>query len=176
MDQEEALDWVHKIVDIRERRTFERCADDVECVRVSRLFGDAQCQALTATYSIWPLAPGRYRVFGAVAARVEQICGVTLDPIEQIINEEFDVEFRSGARRNAAMEPDFDALGDDEPEPIERGAMQVGRFICEIVASAIDAFPRADDAILEQNEAGDEIITANPFGVLAQLKNDKKSN
>ena len=173
MDQDDALDWAHEIVDIRDRRTFRRRADDAECDRVSRLFGDAQCQALTANYSIWPLSPGRCRVFGVVEARVEQICGVTLDPIEQTIEEDFDVEFRSGVRRNADMEPNFDALGDDEPEPIEHGAMRVGRFICEIVASAIDPFPRADDAILEQHEAGDALVQANPFAVLGQLKNDK---
>ena len=92
------------------------------------------------------------------------------------IDEAFDVEFRSGARRDAALDPDFDALGDDDPEPIEHGEIRIGRFICEVVASAIDLFPRADDAALDQSEAADTGSPANPFAVLAQLKDDENTN
>ena len=174
MDQMDELDWAHKVVQIRERRTFQRRADAHACDVISHIFGDAQCLAMAAKYTIRPLAPGRYRVSGSVRAEIEQICGVTLDPVKQIIDEAFDVEFRSGARRDTDLEPDFDALADDAPEPVEQGEIRIGRFICEVVASAIDPFPRAADAVLEQVEAGDATPAANPFAALAQLKNDPK--
>ena len=140
MDQQDELDWTHKIVGLRERRTFEKRTDVAERELISRIFGDAQCLALQARYTVDPLAPGKYRVFGAVEAHLERICGVTLEPIVQAIDEAFNVEFRSGARRDTDMAPDFDALGDDDPEPIEHGEIRIGRYICEVVASAIDRF------------------------------------
>ncbi|MGI9476484.1 MAG: YceD family protein [Hyphomicrobiaceae bacterium] len=176
MDEPDELGWTHKIAGLQQRRAFEKRANAAQRDLVSRIFADAQCLALNATYSIDPLAPGKYRVWGAVGAQVEQICGVTLKPIVQVIDEAFDVEFRAGARRDSELEPDFDALGDDDPEPIEQGEIRIGRFICEIVASAIDPFPRADDAALDRSEAADAQSQANPFAVLAQLKDDEKPN
>lgn len=177
MDDAAVLEWSHKTVDLGAERRFERQADAAECARLSDLFGnETQCRALTAAYTIVPRAPDTYRVFGEIHARIVQICGVTLDPIEQVIDEAFDVEFRRNARPVADMAPDFDALGDDDPEPIEHGLIQVGRLVGEIVASAIDPFPRADDATLDQHEAGATQADTNPFAALAGLKGDDKPN
>ena len=176
MQQDDAIDWTHKSADLRDRRSFQRQADKDECARLSRLFGEADCLSLAANYTIVPLAPGRYRVFGSVTAGLGLVCGVTLDPIEQQVEEEFDLEFRSDLRRSGEPELDFDALGEDDPEPIEHGLLRVGRLICEIVASAIDPFPRADDAELEQTEVGAAASGNNPFAVLSQLKPNQRPN
>ncbi|MFT5507269.1 MAG: uncharacterized metal-binding protein YceD (DUF177 family) [Hyphomicrobiaceae bacterium] len=176
MDQDVELSWSHKIVDIRERRTFKRVADAAECGLISQIFGDAVCTSLTAKYAITPLAPGRYRVAGTADARIELICGVTLDPLEQHILEPFDIEFRTGRRRDTALELNIDALGDDEPEAVDHGDIRIGRFVCEIVASAIDPFPRSDAAALEQSEAADDKPGTNPFAALSQLKADPSSD
>ncbi|MFY0613879.1 MAG: DUF177 domain-containing protein [Hyphomicrobiaceae bacterium] len=174
MDQIEELSWSHKIAGLQDRRTFKKSANVAERELISRIFGDAKCLTLAAMYTIDPQAPGKYRVFGEVTARLEQICGVTLEPIEQTVDEAFDVEFRAGARRDFNKDADFDALGDDDPEPIEHGEIQIGRFVCEVVASAIDPFPRADDAALDQFEsvAPDSESNPNPFAALARLKDD----
>ncbi len=174
MDQNEELGWSHKIAGLQDRRTFEKSANLAERELISRIFGDAKCLTLKAMYTIDPQGPGKYRVFGAVVAQLEQLCGVTLEPIEQTIDEAFDVDFRAGARRDLDRNPDFDALGDDDPEPIEHGEIQIGRFVCEVVASAIDPFLRADDAALDQFEsmAPDSGPNPNPFAALARLKDD----
>jgi len=174
MEQEDELNWTHKVVGLQASRTFKKRADVAERDLISNIFGDAQCVALQARYTIDPRAPGKYRVSGAVEAQIEQICGVTLEPVVQAIDEPFDVEFRSGVRRNTDRDPNFDALGDDDPEPIEHGEIHIGRFICEVVASAIDPFPRADDAALEQSEAAGAEAKSNPFAVLAQMKDGQK--
>ena len=111
MQQDDAIDWTHKSADLRDRRSFQRQADQDECARLSRLFGEADCLSLAASYTIVPLAPGRYRVFGSVTARLGLVCGVTLDPIEQRIAEEFDLEFRPDFQRPGANGPEFDACG-----------------------------------------------------------------
>ena len=169
-DETVGLEWNHKVTDLRERRRFMRTAKAEECVAISAIFGDAECKELRADYEIRPLAPGRYRMVGNVRARVGLICGVTLEPLDQVIDENFDVEFRRDARRPSDLDAEFDALADDDPEPIVHGLIEAGRFICEVVASVIDPFPRAEDAALEQNEAGEAIAARNPFAVLGQLK------
>ena len=182
MDEQITLEWNHRVSEIRETKTVRRTASDAECAIVSEIFGNAICRALEATYEIRPVSQGRYRMVGDVLARVEQTCGVTLDPVEQLIDERFDVEFRSDARRLAGQEADFDALAGDDPEPIEHNEIRAGRFICEVVASAIDPFPRAADAELEHVTAGDATGDAtgdaagpaNPFAVLGQLKSPPK--
>ena len=164
------LDWTPKVTDIRDPRSFSRTASQEECATITELFGDVECRALRTRYELRPLAPGRYRMSGDVQARIGLICGVTLEPIEQLIDQHFDVEFRRGARRDMELEPDFNALDDDEPEPIVQGLIEAGRFICEVVASEIDPFPRADNVELERSEAGDQQAPRNPFAVLQHLK------
>jgi uncharacterized metal-binding protein YceD (DUF177 family) len=172
MDDGAELEWSHKITDIRDRRSFKREASAVECELVSRIFNGVECLALSAAYDVIPLSPGRYRVRGRAVATVEQVCGVTLDPLEQEIEEVFDVEFRTGIRHGNDQLLDFDAMADDDPEPIEHGHIKIGRFICEVVASAIDPFPRAADAELDQAEAAGEAERLNPFAALAKLRNN----
>lgn len=177
MDDDAALEWNHKTVELGQERHFQRQADDAECERLSALVGnETQCRALAAAYTIVPRSADKYRVFGEIQARIVQICGVTLDPIEQTIDEAFDVEYRRDARTPVDMAPDFDALGDDDPEPIEHGLIKVGRLVCEIVVSAVDPFPRADDATLDQHEAGAAAPDTHPFAALARLKGDERPN
>lgn len=170
MENPVELDWRHKVVDLRDTKRVRRTASEAECAVLSEIFGDAMCRALKTRYEIKPLAPGHYRMTGHVQAEIEQVCGVTLDPVQQFIDEEFDVEFRRGALRDMDLKPDFDVLDADEPEPIEHGQINAGRFICEVVASVIDPFPRAADAELDRSEAGDAGERPNPFAVLQQLK------
>ena len=106
--------------------------------------------------------------------RLEQLAGEDVALAQA--DEPFDVEFRRGALPVADMEPDFDALGGDDPEPIEHGLIKVGRLLCEIVASAVDPFPRADDATLDQHEAGAAEAATHPFAALARLKGDETPN
>lgn len=176
MEQSEDLGWAHKIGDIRERRSFKREADAAECALITKIFGDAECQSLAASYTIKPLSPGRYRVSGQVDARLGLVCGVTLDPMEQHVSEAFDLEFRVDGRRETVLELEIDALGDDEPELIAHGEIQIGRFLCEIVASAIDPFPRSDQATLDQTEAQADAAAAHPFAILSQLKDGSTSD
>ena len=164
------LAWAHKVSDIRDRTVKRRRASDAELAQISQILGDVVCRSFETKYEIVPCAPGHYRVAGRVMARVEQTCGVTLDPFEASIDEAFDVEFRAGARRVMEHEPDFDALGDDDPEPIEQGYIQIGRFVCEILGSVIDPFPRGEDASLDVAEAGGGEGASNPFAVLEQFK------
>ena len=165
------LDWSHRVSELRERRTFTREADENERAAMSDLIGNATCLNLAATYSITRKREQRFEVEGRVTARLEQICGVTLEPIVQEIDEPLEVAFEPEAGRDAELDTGFDPLGEDPPEAIVNNRLDVGRIVAEIVASAADPFPRAKDAMLDVSEAGgdEEPARDNPFTVLGGL-------
>lgn len=167
---EDGLDWTHDLSDLGQTRKFQRAAVSTELDAVTHLLQDSTCEAFEAAYKLKPLSPGRYRATGELKAVVQQICGVTLDPIHQTINEPFDVEFQSNYRPASQMEIDIDAFSDDDPEPIENGQIRIGRLLCEILISSLDPFPRAADVELERSEAGASDASDNPFAALEQLK------
>jgi hypothetical protein len=174
------LDWSHRVADIRTAQTFRREAEADECARMSALIGNAECLSITADYAIEPDGSGRYEVRGRVRARLEQTCGVTLEPMWQEIDEPIEIVFEAGAFRADAAEMTIDPLGEDPPEPIVNGRLEVGRIIAEIIASAADPFPRAVGAELDQSEAGEDETGdkggENPFAVLRQLSANSDHN
>ena len=170
-----ALAWSHKVAELGRRQRFWREADGPERQALASELGILACDALEAEYVVTPISDGRFRVEGELRCRLVQPCGVTLDPVIQDMVEPIDVEFWPKARqlddRTAGI--DFDALEGDDPEPIEQGEIRIGRLIGEIVASALDPFPRSPDAELDHSEAGDDDdkSAGNPFAALARLKN-----
>ncbi len=174
------LDWSHRVADIRTVQAFRREADGDECARMSALIGNAECLSITAEYSIKPVDSGRYEVHGRLRARLEQTCGVTLEPMWQEIDEPIEIVFEAGARASDAGDLAIDPLGDDPPEPIVNGRLEIGRIVAETVASAADPFPRSAEAELDQSEAGGDDTIAekadNPFAVLRQLSTKPDQN
>ena len=167
------LDWTHRVADIRTAQTFRREADTDECARMTALIGNAKCLSIAAEYSIELDDSDRYEARGHVRARLEQTCGVTLEPMWQEIDEPIEVIFEAGVRRADAAEMTIDPLGEDPPEPIYNGRLEVGRIVAEIIASAADPFPRSAEAELDNSQAGGDDTTSdgaeNPFTVLRQL-------
>jgi uncharacterized metal-binding protein YceD (DUF177 family) len=107
------------------------------------------------------------RATGRVAATVGQTCVVTLEPMENLIDEPIDVIFVPHPTEELSTENDvFD--GDDPPEPLVDGTADVGAVATEILLLGIDPYPRKPGAAfvppVEENTA------ANPFAVLAKLK------
>lgn len=165
------LDWSHRVSELRERRSFTQEADEGERAAITDLLGNAECLRLSASYTIAPKRDGRFEVQGRIAARLGQTCGVTLEPIEQLIDEPFEVVFSMDGPTESEFDAAFDPLGDDPPEPIVNNRLEVGRIVAEIVASAADPFPRATDAVLEVSEAGgeEEATGDSPFAALDRL-------
>ena len=167
------LNWSHRAAEIRACQTFRRGADDVEREGLGVLIGNAKCLSLEAEYMITRDNSVRFGVVGRVRARLEQICGVTLEPTWQEIDEALEVVFEAGARQPETADLAIDPLGEDPREPIVDGRLEIGRIVAEIVASAADPFPRSADAELDRWEAGggdtEEEGADNPFAVLRGL-------
>ena len=122
------------------------------------------------------------RLGGPLKALVTQTCVITLEPFETKIETEIDALFVPETSRIAkryqqgeSSEILIDPESDDAPETFVPPDLDIGGAVQEFLALAIDPYPRSPAA--EQMSADTEPVAgetedkANPFSVLAQLKN-----
>lgn len=166
------FDWVHLVTDIAESgRRVERSATAAECAAVASELGLAACRRVDVRYQLRPLPGGRYRLEGRLGAEVEQACVVTLEPMPQIIDEALDVTFSPGAEIREDTSSEREILSEPDIEPLADGRIEAGRVVFELLASAIDPYPRRDGAEFAWSDPVVETPGAkSPFAALAKLK------
>lgn len=126
-----------------------------------------------ASFDLSPKSGGRVHVAGRVQGRIGQTCVVTLDPIENEIDEEVDLMFAPPELIPERASPPADDSGDDaevpdSPEPIVNGFIDLGRLATDALFLAIDPYPRKAGAVFEpKTEAADP--EDHPFAALKGL-------
>lgn len=106
------------------------------------------------------------RLVGDVSARVDQTCVVTLDPIENDVNEHVDLVFVAVSDAAGAADS-----GSDDKEPPERlidGRLDLGAVATEFLLLGIDPYPRKAGAKFAAAAPPD--ASAKPFAALEALK------
>jgi hypothetical protein len=169
------LAWDHAVQEVPERGLPQhREASADELARIAAALELLGCPALSAEYTITPTLDGRYVVHGRLRAEVRQACVVTLDAVESIIEENFDVTFWPAEQMPASGSGAIAIDDEPEPEPVVAGKIAVGRVIFECLAAAIDPFPRTPGARLDRHasapEGADLSKPESPFAVLANIK------
>ena len=113
------------------------------------------------------------RVNGKVKADVVQTCVVTLDPVPERIEAEFERRFlpveslpKSYAEQQEVL---VDLEGEDPPEPVER-EIDLGEVLIEELALSLDPYPRKPGVEFRADEEPDGKPRKSPFAVLAKLK------
>ncbi|MBN8961648.1 MAG: DUF177 domain-containing protein [Rhizobiales bacterium] len=129
-----------------------------------------------ATFQLSHAGGGKVHVSGQVTARVGQTCVVTLDPIENDIDEPVDLVFAPEADipRLATMVDDTAESEDipDSPEPIINGVIDLGRVATDVLFLGIDPYPRKPDTVFEQPAVAAD-PEDHPFAALKALKKEK---
>jgi hypothetical protein len=169
------LAWDYATQDIPERGLAdERRASADELAAVARALDLLACKSLAAGFTIMPTLDGRYHLAGKLRADITQPCVVTLDPVDSVIDEPFDVTFWPEEQMLAPPGGALDIDEEPDPEPIVAGQIAVGRVVFEHLAATIDPFPRMPDATLDRSSAtgaaGASSTSDNPFAVLASIK------
>ena len=145
---------------------------------MAELAGLREILSANASLDVTPKGGGRFHVAGHVRARIGQTCVVTLDPIENDIDEEVDLIFAPPEQiPNLADLVDEAAESDveipDPPEPIVDGIIDLGRLATDALFLGIDPDPRRMDAVFEPPvEAADP--EDHPFAALKALQLDAK--
>jgi uncharacterized metal-binding protein YceD (DUF177 family) len=108
-------------------------------------------------------------VTGRVVARVGQNCVVTLEPIENTVEEVIDLDFVPPTGGDEVKGQHKRELDDDElPEPLVGGSLDLGALATEFLILGIDPYPRkpgVEFAPPPENDTGDR-----PFAALESLK------
>lgn len=145
--------------------------------RLATFLGVSSLDRFSVHYRLAPLANDkRFLLSGTVKADLTQPCVVTLDPVAQGIEEEIWLECWPREQTLAEPEPDAEveiaSLDADAPVPIVNGRVDIGALAAEILASAIDPYPRREGAEFgwrdPKAQADDE--PSGPFAKLAKLK------
>jgi uncharacterized metal-binding protein YceD (DUF177 family) len=167
---------VEQIPDTGLHRDIE--ADQAVRVAMAEVAGLREVLSARASLDVTPQSGGRYHVAGHVRARIGQTCIVSLDPIENDIDEPIDLTFAPPEQIpqlsdlvEAAAESDAEIP--DPPEPIENGVIDLGRLATDALFLAIDPYPRKPDAVFEPPVVPDD-PEDHPFAALKALKVDAK--
>lgn len=127
-----------------------------------------------ATFDITLQREGRVHVAGRVRARIGQECVVTLDPIENEIDEPIDLIFAPSDQIPDMADLVDDDLDDDvevpdPPEPIVNGQIELGRIAADALFLGIDPYPRKPGVVFEAEVAAVD-PEDHPFAALKALK------
>ena len=146
-------------------------ADEASRAAIAKLAGLQGLSMLRAAFDLKP-SGDQIHVTGQVRATVEQTCVVTLEPMENAIDEPVDIMFLENPPVQAAHEPageEHENLEIDPPEPILGGAIDLGALATEFMILALDPYPRKPGAVFESLIAPDDPAD-HPFAGLAALK------
>ncbi len=132
--------------------------------RIVKALDLASLQSFEAEVALTPSRAG-WTLSGRVVAKLEQTCGITLEPLPVEVDERFTVELVE------ATEPEPDevdvSIDDDAPDVIEDGRIDLGQYAVEQLTLTLDPFPRKPGAEFVQPEEPAEI---SPFAVLKAFK------
>lgn len=156
---------------------------DIEADRAVRdamaeVAGLREILSASASLDVTPKSGGRVHIAGHVRARIGQTCVVTLEPIENDIDEPIDLIFAPPEQIpqladlvDEAAESDVEIP--DPPEPIVDGVIDLGRLATDALFLGIDPYPRRPDAVFEP-----PVVAADPedhpFAALKALQLDGK--
>jgi len=157
-----------------QRETVKRAlvADAAARSRIARALGLEALERLEAEMRVAPWLDG-VEVSGRWSARVGQVCGVTLEPFESDLEGEIHLKALPegsaalGGPDEAGGELDLDPEADDPPDVLEGDRIDLGAYVVEDLALAVDPFPRKPGVAFEAPEQPGE---PSPFAVLAKLK------
>jgi hypothetical protein len=152
---------------------------DIEAGRAAReamaeVAGLREILSASASLDVKLKGGGRVHVAGRVRARIGQTCVVTLDPIENDIDEPVDLIFAPPEQIpqladlvDEAAESDVEIP--DPPEPIVDGVIDLGRLATDALFLGIDPYPRKPEAVFEPLVAGAD-PEDHPFAALKALQ------
>jgi uncharacterized metal-binding protein YceD (DUF177 family) len=131
--------------------------------------------SLTATFAVRRSGRGSVRVAGDVHAEVTQVCVVSLEPFAATVDEPVDVRFAPAVEAEAARrggEGDAEEMvevdGEDPPDPIVDGKIDLGALAAEYFALGLDPYPRKPGVAFTPPEPQDG--ADSPFAALGKLK------
>jgi hypothetical protein len=151
-------------------------ANPAERKALADVAGLREVTSADASLDLTLMHGGRVHVVGRVRARIGQTCVVTLDPVENDIDEPIDLIFAPPEQIPALSDlvdhaAESDAAIPDPPEPIVGGFIDLGRLAADALFLGINPYPRKPDAIFEVAAIPAD-PEDHPFAALKALQQD----
>jgi Large ribosomal RNA subunit accumulation protein YceD len=149
-----------------------------ERAALAERFGVESLESFGFDYALQPVGKDRAHLTGQIHSTLTQLCIVTLEPVQETVEEAVSVDCipqeRIRPEAAVALEADPLALPDDPPVPIVGGRIDVGALAREVLASAINPYPRREGAEFGWDDPKDEDGDASgPFAELAKLRSKR---
>jgi hypothetical protein len=148
-------------------RHFDLVANEQARSAVAKHTGLAALPRLEASFDVTLHGRGGLHVVGRVSATVGQTCVITLEPLENEIDESIDLVFTPVAAP-LIEGAEIEVPAEDVPEVLVGGVIDLGAIATEFLILGLDPYPRKPDAIFQASAVGDD--AAHPFAALAVLK------
>lgn len=141
---------------------------------LAQRFGLVAIERLRASVELkWLRNRSRLRLQARLDTHVVQSCVVSLEPVEESIDQEVEIFFEPAPV--GAPEREVVLEVSDDAEPLSGDSLDVGEIVAEELALALNPYPRKEG--LEQgpsNAAGPgETGLPSPFEVLSRIKRDE---
>ena len=114
---------------------------------------------------------GGFTVTGRLQARLERTCVASLEPMTEVLDENFVGEFSTVA----AVTDDDEGFDLDAPEPYDGAIFDAGEYFVQQISLAMAPYPRKSGAVSLAAAFGDDAETS-PFQELAQVLEKKERN
>ena len=173
-----------QVADLPPKGTVRReRASRTECVALAERLGISALKRLSYEVHLTPRHDGLSVIAdGRVTAQIEQICSVTMDPLDSDIDIPAQVRFEELPESANETDLEIDVDADDPPEPIINGSFDLGEAVVQLLALEIDPFPRTPGLPYEDLESRPRGSSTNesdkadehPFAALEELRDKLK--
>lgn len=147
-------------------------ADAAQREGLARLAGLRDVIEASAEFDLMHLAGGGIHATGLVRGLVGQSCVVTLEPVDNAVEEAVDVLFlpeQHVALSAPSRPPEDDEEIPEPPEPIRNGVIDLGKLAMDMLFLGIDPYPRRPGAIFVPPVLPTD-PDEHPFAALKALK------
>jgi len=150
-----------RINQIVEKRTFSLAPDAETRAAIAKWLKILDLPRFEAELTLVPARTG-WHLSGKLTGQAIQACGLTLEPIEEQVDDTFGMDFVEADETSGASEVEV-VLDEDSPDIVTDGRIDVSRHVLEHLSLALNPFPRKPGAVFKAPEETAEI---SPFAVL----------
>jgi len=151
-------------------KEYELVPDEAARAELAGRAGVLAVPKLVARLNIRPQGKAGAEVEGSLQATVRQNCIVTLEPFDNFIDERIALVFEPEEVIAARGPVTEEIVGEDPPEPIVDGAIDLAAVVAEFLILSVDPYPRKPGAVFEAPAEEGEDKEESPFAALAKLK------
>ncbi len=180
MKSETSLPFSHFVSVARLPRSgmpLKLVATEKECAALSKAHDLLGVSSFTANLLVTSWRGEGVKVKGVVSAKIMQACGITLEPIDAHVYNDFEATYVPEGSKMAVTKADengeilIDSEGPDAPETFAGERLDVGQVAEEFFELGIDPYPRKAGAAFESDiDNSKESAKVSPFAKLIHLQ------